>query len=38
LIGQILALNLLGILWYGIYSAVVTSTAYYRLRGMVFRR
>jgi hypothetical protein len=38
LLGQIIALNLLGILWYGIYSAVVTSTAYYRLRGMVFKR
>ena len=38
LFGQILALNLFGILWYGIYTFVVTSTAYYRLRGMVFRR
>lgn len=38
LIGQILAINLLGMLWYGIYSAVVTSTVYYRLRGMVFKR
>jgi MFS family permease len=38
LIGQIIALNLLGMLWYGIYSAVVTTTVYYRLRGMVFKR
>jgi len=38
LIGQIIALNLLSMLWYGIYSAVITSTVYYRLRGMVFKR
>ncbi|HBY08567.1 MAG TPA: hypothetical protein DEH22_12570 [Chloroflexi bacterium] len=38
LLGQILAFNLLGILWYGIYSSIVTSTVYYRLRGMVFKR
>jgi hypothetical protein len=38
LIGQILAVNLLGILWYGIYTSVVTSTVYARLGGMVFKR
>ena len=38
LIGQIMAINLLGILWYGIYSAVVTSTVFYRLQGLVFKR
>jgi MFS family permease len=38
LILQIMALNLLSILWYGIYSAIVTSTVYYRLQGMVFKR
>jgi len=35
LIGRI---DLLGLLWYGIYSATVTSTVYYRLRGMVLNR
>ena len=35
LIGQI---NLLGLVWYGIYSATVTSTVYARLRGMIFKR
>ena len=35
LIGQ---LNLLGLVWYGIYSATVTSTVYARLRGMIFKR
>ena len=38
LLGQILGLNLLGMLWYGIYALTVTSTVYYRLKGMVFRR
>jgi hypothetical protein len=38
ILGQILAMNLLGVLWYGIYTFTVTSAVYYRLRGMVFRR
>jgi len=38
LIGQMIAINILGMVWYGIYTAVVTSTVYYRLRGMVFKR
>lgn len=38
LIGQIIALNLWGILWYGIYTSMVTTTVYYRLGGMVFKR
>jgi hypothetical protein len=38
IIGQILYMNLLGILWYGIYSFMVTSAVYYRLKGLVFRR
>jgi len=38
LIGQIIATNLFGILWYGIYTLTVTTTVYYRLKGMVFRR
>ena len=38
LIGQIIAFNLFGILWYGLYSAVVTSTVFYRLQGLVFKR
>ena len=38
IIGQILYMNLLGILWYGVYTFMVTSAVFYRLRGMVFRR
>jgi hypothetical protein len=38
LINQILFMNLLSILWYGIYTFTVTTTVFYRLKGMVFRR
>ena len=38
LIGQILNLNLFGLLWYGIYTFVVTTTVFYRLKGFIFRR
>lgn len=38
LVGQIITLDLFGLLWYGFYTVVVTSTTYYRLRGIVFRR
>lgn len=38
LIGKILLMDLFGILWYGIYTLTVTTTVFYRLRGMVFRR
>ena len=38
LIGKILVLDLFGILWYGIYTLTVTTTVFYRLKGMVFRR
>jgi thiamine transporter ThiT len=37
-IGRILVMDLLGILWYGIYAFTVTTTVFYRLKGMVFRR
>ncbi len=38
LIGQIISLNLFGMLWYGIYTFTVTTTVFYRLKGLVFRR
>ena len=38
LLGQILQVNLISILWHGIYSFTVTTAVYYRLKGMVFRR
>jgi len=38
IIGQIFYMNLIGILWYGIYAFMVTTAVFYRLRGMVFRR
>jgi hypothetical protein len=38
IIGQILYMDLFGILWYGIYTFMVTSAVFYRLKGMVFRR
>jgi len=38
IIGRILVMDLLGILWYGIYTFTVTTTVFYRLKGMVFRR
>ena len=38
LIGQILYMDLFGILWYGVYAFMVTSAVFYRLKGMVFRR
>ena len=38
LLGIIISGNLLGMLWYGIYTFTVTTTVYYRLKGMVFRR
>ena len=38
LVGKILYVDLLGILWYGIYTFTVTTTVFYRLKGMVFRR
>ena len=37
LFGQILDINLLGILFYGIYTALVTSTTYYRMSGITLR-
>jgi hypothetical protein len=43
LIGMLLAGNLtlfslLPILWLGIYSSIVTSTVYYRISGLIFKR
>ena len=38
LLNQFLYIDLFGILWYGIYTVAVTSTTYYRLRGIMFRR
>jgi len=38
LIGKILYVDLLSMLWYGIYTFTVTTTVFYRLKGMVFRR
>lgn len=38
LIGKIQYLDLLGMLWYGIYTFTVTTTVFYRLKGMVFKR
>ena len=38
LIGKIIVLDLFGILWYGIYTLTVTTTVFYRLKGMVFKR
>lgn len=38
LVGKILVLDLFGILWYGIYSLTVTTTVFYRLKGLVFKR
>jgi hypothetical protein len=38
LIGKLLVLDLFGILWYGIYTLTVTTTVFYHLKGMVFRR
>jgi hypothetical protein len=38
IVGQILYFNWLGLLWYGIYTFTVTTTVYYRLKGLVFRR
>lgn len=37
-LGQVLVVNLFGLLWYGIYTFTVTTTVFYRLKGMVFRR
>jgi hypothetical protein len=36
--GQILIGNWLGVLWYGIYTFTVTTTVFYRLKGLVFKR
>jgi hypothetical protein len=38
LIGKLLVFDLLGIIWYGIYTLTVTTTVFYRLKGLVFRR
>ncbi len=38
LIGKIIYLDLLGMLWYGIYTFTITTTVFYRLKGLVFRR
>lgn len=38
LIGQIIYLDLFGMLWYGIYTFTVTTTVFYRLKGLVFKR
>jgi hypothetical protein len=42
IIGEILGIMISGpsfhILWYGIYTFTVTTTVFYRLKGMVFRR
>lgn len=38
LIGQLTNFAWLGLLWYGIYSFTVTTTVFYRLKGLVFRR
>jgi hypothetical protein len=38
LIGKLLVPDLFGILWYGIYTLTVTTTVFYRLKGMVFKR
>ena len=38
LINQLLAMSGLGLLWYGIYTFTVSTTVFYRLKGMVFRR
>jgi hypothetical protein len=38
IIGRIFVMDLLGLLWYGIYAFTVTTTVFYRLKGMVFQR
>ena len=38
LIGKIIYLDLLGMLWYGIYAFIITTTVFYRLKGLVFKR
>ena len=38
LLGRIVVMDLFAILWYGLYTVTVTSTVYYRLKGMVFKR
>ncbi len=38
LIGKIIYIDLLGMLWYGIYTFTITTTVFYRLKGLVFRR
>ena len=38
IIGKILVMDLFSILWYGIYTFTVTTTVFYRLKGLVFRR
>ena len=38
LIGNFLVVDLIRMLWYAIYTLTVTTTVFYRLKGMVFRR
>jgi hypothetical protein len=38
LLDVILQFDLISLIWHGIYTATVTSTVYYQLRGLVFRR
>ena len=38
LVGKILVMDLLAILWYGIYTFTVATTVFYRLKGIFFRR